>query len=104
MSILTGLHENYLNISGRKSQKGSTGQDSFSISQLLATSYCFCSLLLTIIQAPLRNATEKSDLIHSNVGRLELENEWNRVQNSLSLVSTAEVTPWLHSYVLISIF
>ena len=74
----------------------STVDDSFSINQLLATSYCFCSLLLTIIQSPLQAEEEKKVSSNSSTfvrfnNRLDLEKNWKDVNNSLSLVCREEV-------------
>jgi hypothetical protein len=104
LTIVTGLREQYRHLSGQTGaadgSAAGAGRDetshssSLSLHQLLATSYCFCSLLLSIVQSPLSSpppgaVTQAGSLQKS---RFEAENEWSAVSNSLSLVCREEVS------------
>ena len=113
LTIFTGLSEQYRHLSGggrqtAASSSSSASSSSLSIHQLLATSYCFCSLLLSIIQSPLTSSSslsqEEAEMDegakagkshrHHSLGshrQSETQHEWNPIQNSLSLVCRPEV-------------
>lgn len=93
---------NHQNLNQNQTNSTYSKDESFSINQLLATSYCFCSLLLSIIQSPLQAEEEKkltstssSNSNSSNIGRfqnrLDLEKKWKEVNNSLSIVCREEI-------------